>query len=42
MAEFDRQHPGTLPELKILSAKANVPQFDWCNLNKVCEPASGN
>ena len=38
MKEFEHQHPGTLPELKLSLPKANAAQFDWCNLNKVCEP----
>ncbi len=38
MAEFDLRHPGVLPELKMRLPKANAAQFDWCNLNKVCEP----
>jgi len=38
MQEFDRQHPGVLPELKLRLPRASAPQFDWCNLNKVCEP----
>jgi len=38
MQQFDRQHPGVLPELKLLLPKVTALQFDWCNLNKVCEP----
>ena len=38
MREFERRRPGTLPELKLSLPKVNAAQFDWCNLNKVCEP----
>jgi cathepsin L len=35
--EFDRLHPGVLPDLKLQLPLANEIEFDWCNLNKVSE-----
>jgi hypothetical protein len=35
--EFDRLHPGVLPDLKLQLPAAGAAEFDWCNLNKVGE-----
>ena len=35
--EFDRLHPGVLPDLKLQLPAAGAAEFDWCNLNKVSE-----
>ncbi len=35
--EFDRLHPGVLPDLKLQLPPAGAAEFDWCNLNKVSE-----
>jgi hypothetical protein len=35
--EFDRLHPGVLPELKLQLPGPGAAEFDWCNLNKVGE-----
>jgi hypothetical protein len=38
MQQFDRRRPGVLPELNLRLPNVAAVQFDWCNLNKVCEP----
>ena len=35
--DFDRLHPGVLPDLKLQLPVAGAAEFDWCNLNKVSE-----
>jgi hypothetical protein len=35
--EFDRLHPGVLPDLKLQLPNIDATEFDWCNLNKVSE-----
>ena len=34
---FNKEHPGTLPDLHLVRPKPTVASFDWCNLNKVSD-----
>jgi len=36
-SEFNKEHPGVLPDRKLSLPKATANAFDWCNLNKVSE-----
>src|SRR5207237_3679534 len=35
--EFQRQHPGALPETPLKLPTVDVPAFDWCNLHRVLQ-----
>jgi C1A family cysteine protease len=35
--QFERQHPGVLPESELRLPKPTAVAFDWCNRNKVSE-----